>query len=191
MTDLSGQQDPQPLILAGFRSREDAEQAVMFLEAEAIPRERIGSRQPEAAPAVAAAPDGPADVQATGNAQPGSGDGDSSDSAEAVKRTGEGPGRVLRTGAAGIAGAMAAAGVVVATGGAAIPAAAAAAAAGLGAGGLSELASKVGGVDTAKAVEEQPEHILVVTPENTDQAERARGIFNKIATIKVWEEPAG
>ncbi|MFT8243617.1 hypothetical protein [Roseomonas sp. BN140053] len=156
----------QPNILASFRDKETLESALSYLEGEAISRAQLSVRHAESA---AEMPDH------TGS--------------EPLREDEHRNLRTLRTSTAGVIGAFAAAGAVVATGGAALPAVAAAAAAGIGAGGLSELAAQATGTEST-AASEHAELILVVSPANTDQAERARGILRKVATVRVWEEPA-
>ncbi len=156
----------QPNILASFDNKELLESALSYLEGEAIPRAQLSVRHAENA----------ADVpDATGQ--------------EPLREDEHRSLRTLRTSTVGIIGAFAAAGAVVATGGAALPALGAAAAAGLGAGGLSEIVAQGTGTQSTAATN-HAETILVVSPANTDQAERAWSVLRKLATLRVWEEPA-
>lgn len=191
MTDLSGQPQArrQPHILAAFETADGADTAMMYLDAEAIPRERVQVRAPNpAAPGAAPA----AAVPET----PALGPDDRMPDGTPLTEEEQTNTRVLRTSTVGVAAAFAGAGAVIATGGAALPAVAAAVVAGTGAGGLSELASKVasgaglGSTAETASPEEGAAAILVVDPENEDQAERARGVLKKVATLRVWEEDA-
>ncbi|UFN47643.1 hypothetical protein LPC08_16700 [Roseomonas sp. OT10] len=156
----------QPNILASFADQETLDSALSYLEGEAIPRAQLSVRHADTAGEV---------MTDTGQ--------------EPLREDEERNLRTLRTGTAAAVAGLATAGVVVATGGAAIPALAAAAAAGVGAGGLSEVASQATGT-APDAASDSARAILVVAPANVDQAERARGILRKVAALKVWEEPA-
>ena len=155
----------QPNILASFENKDALESALSYLEGEAIPRAQLSVRHAANATEV---PDDTGD--------------------EPLREDEHRNLRTLRTSTAGVIGAFAAAGAVIATGGAALPALGAAAAAGIGAGGLSEIAAQGTGTQSTAATE-YAATILVVSPANADQAERARGVLQKLATLRVWEEP--
>jgi len=154
----------QPTILASFRTKEELEAALSYLEGEAISRSQISVRQ--------------ADAPSEPSTHTGS---------EPLREDEHRNLRTMRTSMAAAAVGMAAAGVVVATGGAALPAVGAAVAAGAGAGGLSEVAAQATGTEST-AASEHGQAIVVVKPANVDQTERARGILRKTSAIKVWEE---
>jgi hypothetical protein len=165
MSDTSNQAR-YPDVMATFASRQDAEAALQYLDADAIPRDRITIRTAEVTQEPPHAPH------------------------EMDGRVQEDEQRNLRTMTSSLAASgagMAAAGVVIATGGAALPAVAAAAVAGLGAGAVTE------GVATAASPDVRPDEekaaaVLVVSPANVDQAERAKSVLNKVSAIRVWEE---
>lgn len=200
MTDLSGQPQPrQPTILAAFDSMDGVDAAIMYLEAEAIPRAQIQVRGAATAREMAAAPVASSAAPATttaeaptpGAATPDAARDDVMPDGTALTEAEERNLRTLRTSTVGVAAAFAGAGVVLATGGAALPAVAAAVAAGAGAGGLSQFAPKAAAGAAAPevaSVEDEAAAVLVVAPATVDQAERARGVLGKVATLRVWEE---
>jgi len=153
-------------IMASFATREDAERAVQFLNAEAIPGDQVSIRTADT---------GLQPVQAPG------------DTNDTVQEDEQRSLRTMGTSLASAGAAMAAAGLVVATGGAALPAVAAAAAAGVGAGAASQ---GVAAAATPDVVPDSEKAVAVVTVDaaNTDQAERAKGVLGKVSAMKVWEE---
>jgi hypothetical protein len=153
-------------VVATFATREAAESALQYLDAEAIPRDRITIRTAEVSQEPPHAPN------------------------EMDDRLQEDEHRNLRTMGTGLAASgagMAAAGVVVATGGAALPAIAAAALAGLGAGAASEGVAAAASPDV-KPDEEKAVAVLIVAAANTDHAERAKGVLRNASALRVWEE---
>ena len=153
-------------VIATFASHADAESSLQYLNAEAIPRERITLRT--------------AEVSLQPPQAPNETDGQLQEDEHRNLRT-------MGTGLAASGAGMAAAGAVIATGGAALPAIAAAAIAGLGAGAASE------GVASAAAPDVRPDAekaavSVVVNCANADQAERAKGVLRKVSALRVWEE---
>ncbi|MFH5925973.1 hypothetical protein [Roseomonas xinghualingensis] len=153
-------------VVATFTTREAAESALQYLDADAIPRDRITIRTAEVTQEPPHAPH------------------------EMEGRVQEDEHRNLRTMGTSLAASgagMAAAGVVIATGGAALPAIAAAALAGLGAGAASEGVAAAADPDV-KPDSEKPAAVLIVSAANVDQAERAKGILNNASALRVWDE---
>ncbi len=153
-----------PRIHASFRNQGDADAALSFLEGDAIPRAQLAVEH--------------ADVS-TGATIQGETDEPLRDDEERSIRT-------LRTSGAAVVAGMAAAGAVIATGGAALPAVIAAAAAGGGAGALSQGAALFSGT-SGQAQTDHAEIVVVVTPMNADQSERAKGVLRKTSATRVWE----
>ncbi|WP_458093855.1 hypothetical protein [Roseomonas sp. WA12] len=153
-------------VIATFATHEDAEAALQYLNADAIPRAQITLHT--------------AEVSQQPPQAPNETDGQLQEDEHRNLRT-------MGTGLAASGAGMAAAGAVIATGGAALPAIAAAAIAGLGAGAASE------GVASAAAPDVKPDSekavvSLVVDAANADQAERAKGVLRKVSALRVWEE---
>ncbi|MBI0536027.1 hypothetical protein D9599_10625 [Roseomonas sp. KE2513] len=159
-------QSTHPKVVATFATRDAAENALQYLNAEAIPQELVSIRTSEASLEPPHAPD-----EMNGQVQ--------EDEHRNLRTMGS---SMAATGAG-----MAAAGAVVATGGAALPAIAAAAIAGLGAGAASEGISAATGADV-KPDSEKAAAVITVTPATTDQAERAKGVLRKVSALRVWEE---
>ncbi|MFC0385260.1 hypothetical protein [Muricoccus vinaceus] len=155
-----------PTVNASFATREEAESALQYLNAEAIPQELVAIRTGE----TSLAPPQP----------PGEPEGQVQEDEHRNLRT---MGSSMAAAGAG----MAAAGAVVATGGAALPAIAAAAVAGLGAGAASEGVSAASGTNV-KPESEKAAAVVTVTPATADQSVRAKGVLGKLSAIKVWEE---
>lgn len=159
-------QATHPKVVATFATREAAENALQFLNAEAIPQELVSISTGEVSLEPAHAPH------------------------EMDHQVQEDEHRNLRTMGSSMAASgagMAAAGAVVATGGAALPAIAAAAIAGLGAGVASEGVSAATNVDV-KPDAEKAAAVVTVTPTTADQSERAKGVLRKVSALRVWEE---
>jgi len=159
-------QSTHPKVVASFATREEADQALQYLNAEAIPQELVSIRTSEVSLEPPHAPD------------------------EMNNQVQEDEHRNLRTMGSSMAASgagMAAAGAVVATGGAALPAIAAAAIAGLGAGVASEGVSAATNV-SVKPDAEKAAVVVTVTPNSADQSERAKGVLRKLSAIRVWEE---
>ena len=153
-------------VVASFATREEAETAIQYLDADAIPRSQIEIRAAD----VAQQP-----VQA-----PGDTDGTlQEDETRAIRSN--------LTGLAASGAGMAAAGVVIATGGAALPAIAAAAVAGIGAGAATQGAAVAANPDVVPD-SEKAAAVLTVNATNTDQVERAKGVLRNSSAIRVWEE---
>ncbi|WP_376097342.1 hypothetical protein ACE7GA_06540 [Roseomonas sp. CCTCC AB2023176] len=160
-----------PRVHASFRTQAEADEALSYLEGEAIPRAQLAVQHADAQPRATAREETVIPKETD----------------EPLRDDEERNIRILRTSTAGVAAAFAAAGAVVATGGAALPAVAAGVAAGAGAGALSEGAARSAGTQG----EAQTDHaglIVVVTPMNADQSERAKGILRKVSATRVWEE---
>ena len=155
-----------PNILVSFKDQTTLDSALSHLEGSCIPRAQLAVRHADTAQQL------PTET----------GDEPLRDDEQRSLRT-------LRNSTAGVIGALVAAGAVVATGGAAIPAVAIAAAAGLGAGGLSEMVSKVSGVDP-QAAGAHGAAMLIVSPASSDQAERVRVALEGMETVSISEEPA-
>lgn len=155
-----------PKVVASFSTREAAENALQYLNAEAIPQDLISIRTGEVSLESPHAPD-----EMEGQVQ-------------------EDEHRNLRTMGSSMAASgagMAAAGVVIATGGAALPAIAAAAIAGLGVGAAGEGISAATGTNV-KPDTEKAAAIVTVAAATADQAERAKGVLRKVSALRVWEE---
>ncbi|MBP0446632.1 hypothetical protein J8J14_17800 [Roseomonas sp. SSH11] len=165
---MSETQNPQvhSHVVATFATREAAEAAIQYLDADAIPRDRIAVRTAE----VTQEPPRPPN--------------------EMEGRVQEDEQRNLRSMSAQLAGSgagMAAAGAVVATGGAALVAIAAAAIAGIGAAAATEGVASAASPDV-KPESEKAAAAVVVAAADTNQAERAKGVFNKSSALRVWQE---
>ena len=159
-------QDHYTNVVATFASRADAENALQFLNAEAIPKDRITIRTAEP-------------TQEPPHA-PGEMEGKVQEDEQRNLRT---MGSSMAASGAG----MAAAGAVVATGGAALPAIVAAAVAGLGVGAASEGVAAAASPDVKPESEKAAVSIIVSTA-NADQSARAKGVLPKVSARKVWEE---
>jgi mevalonate pyrophosphate decarboxylase len=153
-------------VVATFATHEAADSALQYLNADAIPRDRITIRT--------------AEVSQQPPQAPHETDGKLQEDEHRNLRT-------MGTGLAASGAGMAAAGAVIATGGAALPAIAAAALAGLGAGAASEGVAAAASPDVVPD-EEKAVAVLVVAAANVDQAERAKGVLRNTSALRVWEE---
>ncbi|WP_424139238.1 hypothetical protein [Roseomonas chloroacetimidivorans] len=153
-------------VVATFATREAAEDALQYLDADAIPRDRIAVRTAEVTQEPPHAPN------------------------EMEGKVQEDEHRNLRSMGAQLAGSgagMAAAGAVIATGGAALAAIAAAAIAGIGAAAASEGVASASSPDV-KPDSEKAVAAVVVAAADTHQAEMAKGVFSKTSALRIWEE---
>lgn len=153
-------------VVATFARHADAESAMQYLNAEAIPPDQVVMRTAEASMEPPRAPN-----EMDGRVQ------------EDEHRNLRSMGTQMAAAGAG----MAAAGAVVATGGAALAAIAAAAIAGIGVGAAGEGVAAAANADV-KPDSEKAVASVVVAAANADQAERAKGVLRKVSALRVWEE---